>query len=157
DGRAGAPLRAPRRAATGPDRHVRGTQAATQNASAGKPAHLATTAPSRPPIRWIVKCEGSLQRRPTAGKFPEMETRQPAGIPPHDLHWDVAGGFPQLSQLRSEPPRLLQIGPSPMLDKLAPEGGQQRARPVQRQREVPCPRVHLTQLRRSPTLARDQR
>ena len=108
-------------------------------------------------MRRIIKSKPLLQKCPTCGKFTELDARPPAGLAAHDLHQNVAGGVTQLSQLASKPSRPLQIGSSPMIGKLAPQGGQQRTRPVQRRRELPCLGVNLAQLRRTPALARDER
>src|SRR5215831_4755101 len=80
----------------------------------------------------------------------------PAGIAAQYLHEDVAGGVAQLPQFRSKPSRRFQISASPMIPNLAPQCEQQRAWPVQRRRELPCPRVHLSQLRCAPAPARDE-
>ena len=75
----------------------------------------------------------------------------------HHLHEDIAGGLTELSQLRCKLARPLQISSSPMIGPLAPQGEQQRTRPVQRRRELACSGVHLAEFRRAPAPARDER
>ena len=82
-------------------------------------------------MRRINKNKPLIQVRPTCGKLPELEARQADGVGAHHLHEDVTGGVTQLSQLLSKPSRLLKIGSSKMIHKLAPQRKQQRARPVQ--------------------------
>ena len=96
-------------------------------------------------MRRIIQGEASLKVRPTCGKFPEAKTRHSDATRADHLHGDIAGGVAQLSKVHSEPSRPLQIGSGPMVVKLAGESRQQRARPVQRQRELLCAGVYLAQ------------
>ena len=74
----------------------------------------------------------------------------------HHPHGVVAAGVAQLSELVSNTLRPLQIGTSPMIDKLTPQREQQCVRPLQRQRELPRPRLYLGKRRRAPTSVGDQ-
>jgi len=108
-------------------------------------------------MRWIIERKPLLQLCATCGKFPEVEPRRPASIATQYLHEDVAGGVTQLSQLRGKLSRLLQVGSSPMVGKLAPQGEQKHPLSLQRRRELPRPRVYLGQLRRAPAPVCNQR
>jgi|SRR6516165_8571382 len=107
-------------------------------------------------MRRVVKSEAILQVCPTSRKFPEVEAGQPTSFAPQHLRGNVVSGVAQLTQLRSKLSCALQIGSSPMIGKLAPQSEQQHARPVQRQRELPCPGVILAQLRYAPAPVHDK-
>jgi hypothetical protein len=107
-------------------------------------------------IRRIVQSKALLQVWSTTGEFPEYQERVPDKKGAYHLRRNVAGSIAQLSQFRSEPLRLLQIAASPMIAVLRPHGGEQRTRPIQRQRELARPWVHVDQFRRAPAPARGE-
>ena len=89
----------------------------------------------------IVKSQGLLQVCPTRGECPEEQAGEPAGVAAEHLRRDIGIGFAQVPKLCGTPLRPLQIALSPIVQALAPEDGQQRARPVQRQGQLARPRV----------------
>src|SRR5215831_7657071 len=72
------------------------------------------------------------------------------------LRGGIAAAFAKVLNLRGELPRSRQVTAERMMDELTVEGEQERARPVQRRCEFPCPGINLAQLRHCPASACDR-
>src|SRR6516165_7752152 len=88
------------------------------------------------PIRRIIQSNRLLQVCPARGKFSEMEARPPAGIAAHHSRRDVTAVLAQTSQLVGKLAGPVEVSSSPMIGPLAIQREQQRARPLQRYREL---------------------
>ena len=108
------------------------------------------------PVGRFVLSETRLQIRPSGGKISLFQVDQPTHLVADYLRGSVAAAFAQVANFRGELLCSLQIAAEGMIDTLAVEGGQHRARPVQRRCQLPRPGVSLAQLRHCPAPARDR-